>query len=180
MTLTPADLARILAQPGYSLVEESCNPLATSTQRQALATSRVQNDLDHGGEAKAQSRALLSGLGAWRNEWEFQAAVIAEAKIRAITQTEYAMLVAIPNGQYRKGQRPEAGITAGCPDLVLLCPRGNHGALFLELKVTPNKCSHAQLAMHHRLRMEGYRVVVVWDSVDEVMSVTEEYLKCSP
>jgi hypothetical protein len=114
---------------------------------------------------------------AWRSEWDFQAAVIAEAQRRAILQPEYSLLVAIPNGQYRKGQRPEAGIVAGMPDLMLCVVRVGHGALFIELKVKDGKPSQVQREMHHRLRRAGYAVAVVWDSVDEVMQVIEEYLR---
>lgn len=170
---TTDDLVEILKRPDMQEVNRHLL-LATPTQAGAHAVLRADNVCLG---ASNQNRALLSGLGAWRNEWEFQAAVIAEAKIRAITQTEYAMLVAIPNGQYRKGQRPEAGITAGLPDLVLLVPRGDHGCMFIELKLTPNRCSAAQLDMHHRLRMEGYLVAVVWDSVSAVMDEIERYLR---
>jgi len=63
------------------------------------------------------------------------------------------------------------------PDLALLVQRGGHGGLFIELKVRNGKLSKAQRDMHHRLRMAGYQVAVVWDSVEEVMRVIEEYLR---
>lgn len=113
----------------------------------------------------------------WASEHAFQSAVIDEARQRAILEPEYSLLVAIPNGQYRKGQRPEAGLCAGMPDLMFCVQRGGHGALFIELKVKDNKPSAAQREIHHRLRMAGYQVAVVWDSVDEVIEVIEEYLR---
>lgn len=112
----------------------------------------------------------------WSSEWHFQTAVIEEAKRRAILQPEYALLMAIPNGQYRKGQRPEAGLCAGMPDLVLLVQRGGYGGLFIELKIGSNKLRATQRDMHHRLRKERYMVRTIWDSVDEVMKAIEEYL----
>lgn len=171
MTLTPADLAQILRNPDISISGDSGQNAPMIAQGPYSASLRAE-----GHDSTNKGVGALLGRP-WRSEWEFQAAVIAEARIRAITQTEYAMLVAIPNGQYRKGQRPEAGITAGLPDLVLLLPRGGYGALFIELKVTPNKCNRAQLDMHQRLSREGYCSVIVWDSVDEVMSRIEEYLE---
>lgn len=113
----------------------------------------------------------------WPSERHFQEAVIAEAQQRAILQPEYSLLVAIPNGQYRAGQRAEPGLTPGLPDLALFVARGGHGALFLELKVGRNKPSRAQLDMIHRLRSEGYRCEIVWDSAEEVFGTIEEYLR---
>lgn len=103
--------------------------------------------------------------------------MIAEAQQRAILQPEYGLLVAIPNGQYRSGQRMEPGLKAGMPDLMLCCQRGTHGALFIELKSGSGKPSREQMDMHQRLRMEGYRVVLIWDSVDDVMAECERYLR---
>lgn len=171
--MTAADLARILAQPGYSLADPSALLPSPSTlcRRPGVADASNVESCQNDGKA-----ASSPSYGVWRSEWDFQSAVIAEAKLRAIAQPEYAMLVAIPNGQYRKGQRAEAGLTAGMPDLMLCVPRGGAGALFIELKCGSNKPSKAQLDMHSRLRRAGYRVVVVWDSVGEVMRVIEEYL----
>lgn len=124
----------------------------------------------------AKRRAKAASVP-WPSERHFQAAVFAEAQQRAILQPEYSLLVAIPNGQYRAGQRAEPGLTPGLPDLALFISRGGHGALFLELKVGAGKPSRAQLDMIHRLRMEGYRCEIVWDSLDEVFGTIEEYLR---
>jgi mRNA-degrading endonuclease RelE of RelBE toxin-antitoxin system len=59
---------------------------------------------------------------------------------------------------------------------MLMVRRGECGALFIELKAGSGKPSAAQMDMHYRLRREGYRVVMIWDSVDEVMRAIEEYL----
>lgn len=127
----------------------------------------------HAPGAKRRAKALE----AWPSERHFQEAVIAEARQRAILQPEYGLLVAIPNGQYRAGQRVEPGLTPGLPDLALFVARGGHGALFLELKVGSGKPSRAQLDMIHRLRMEGYRCEIVWDSLDEAFGIIESYLE---
>jgi len=112
----------------------------------------------------------------WASEHEFQAAVIAERDLRALTQPEYELLVAIPNGQYRSGQRMEPGIVAGAPDLALFVPRGRFGSLSIELKISGGKCSKKQLEFHDKLRSAGNHVVVVWDSVEEVFRHLDHYL----
>lgn len=111
----------------------------------------------------------------WRNEREFMAAVIAECDLRAILVPEYGLIYHIPNENSHK--RP--GVRAGIPDLALPIPSkcGTFHGWFCELKIGSGKCSQVQLTMHHRLRMEGYRVAVIWDSVDEVMREIEEYLR---
>jgi VRR-NUC domain. len=149
MRLSEQDLNRITLRPGYS-----------------ADTFIIHNCVIHTAERPA-----------FASEWDFQTAVIAEARQRAILEPEYSLLVAIPNGQYRKGQRLEAGLCAGMPDLMLCAQRGGYGALFIELKIRDGKPSRVQLKMHHRLRMALYSVAVVWDSVEEVMKVIEGYLR---
>lgn len=163
MIISEKDLANILKRPGYTVA-------GVSVWDPQIAQKKTVTS--------AESRAVSVR---WRSEWEFQSAVMAEAWWRAGMNSEfhqpaYQMLVAIPNGQYRKGQRPEAGLTAGLPDLVLLASRGGHGAMFIELKVGKGRLSKAQREMQERLRGAGYRCVTVWDSVDEVFQLIEEYL----
>lgn len=170
MLITEKDLTRILSQPGYSADGPLAAPLPISGSHWAQRPDPGQS-VHIGTE-----RQIGANVSVWRNEHEFQSAVFAEAQIRAILQPEYAMLMAIPNGQYRKGQRAEAGIMPGAPDILLAVQRGGHGALFIELKCGANKPSEHQREVLHRLRMEGYRSVVIWDSVEEVMREIEGYL----
>jgi hypothetical protein len=173
MLISERDLTRILSQPGYS----ADGPLAApATQaRPGIAQAPIMpSDSLMGAESLTGRPERPTSL--WRNEHEFQSAVFAEAAIRAILQPEYAMLMAIPNGQYRKGQRAEAGIMPGAPDILLAVQRGGHGALFIELKVRDGKPSEHQREVLHRLRMEGYRCMVIWDSVEDVMREIEGYL----
>ena len=168
-TLSAQELSRILSQPGYAISDGSSLPAALQKQRVGEAIA-IGVDI-HTGTPEKRSTGVL-----WASERDFQAAVIAEAQQRAILQPEYGLLVAIPNGQYRAGQRMEPGLRAGMPDLMLCCQRGPHGALFIELKVGDGKPSREQMEMHQRLRMEGYRVALVWDSVDDVMFEIARYL----
>ena len=168
-TLSAQELSRILSQPGYAISDGSSLPAALQKQRVGEAKA-IGVDIHTIATEKRPSAVL------WASEREFQAAVIAEAQQRAILQPEYGLLVAIPNGQYRAGQRMEPGLKAGMPDLMLCCQRGTHGALFIELKSGDGKPSREQMEMHQRLRMEGYRVALVWDSVDDVMFEIARYL----
>lgn len=111
------------------------------------------------------------------SEHEFQAAVIAECDKQSILRVEYGLIFAIPNGQYRQGQRMEPGLRPGVPDLFLpVARRGYHG-FFIELKVGDNKPSQKQLDWVGNLRCEGYLCHVIWDSVDKVMELIEWYLE---
>ena len=168
-TYTAQELSRILSQPGYAISDGSSLP--APLQKSGVGGAIQANTVKHIAATEKRPSAVL-----WASEREFQAAVIAECNMRAVLEPEFAMLVAIPNGQYRAGQRMEPGLRAGMPDLMLCCQRGPHGALFIELKVGDGKPSREQMEMHQRLRMEGYRVALVWDSVDDVMFEIARYL----
>jgi hypothetical protein len=51
---------------------------------------------------------------------------------------------AIPNGQYRPGQRPEAGLKSGVPDINIPIARGGYIGLYIELKIDGGKVSDNQ------------------------------------
>jgi len=101
---------------------------------------------------------------------------------KAITEwAEYqpgleSLLFAIPNGQYRPGQRPEAGMKAGMPDLCLPVPSGQHGSLYIELKTPSGRVRQEQKEMIERLRDAGNRVSVC-RSVDDALSTITEYIR---
>lgn len=114
-------------------------------------------------------------------EHELQAAIIKKCDERSILRVEYGLILAIPNGGARHpavaGKLKAEGVRAGVPDLLIpVARRGYHG-LWLELKVTPNKPSQAQLDWIRKLKAEGYRVVTVWDSVEAAMLEIESYLE---
>lgn len=109
-------------------------------------------------------------------EHDLQAEVVRRCLLRGQQDPAWSLVFAIPNGQYRSGQRMEAGLRAGIPDLFLPCPRGRYHGLFLELKVKPNKTTKRQEEWHARLREQGYKVVVVYDEADKALEVIEEYL----
>lgn len=90
MNLSPAELTRILNQSGYTLADGSL-----------LDTPRPPFDVvpPHPGKASR-----------WFSERHFQEEVIAQCDIRAVLEPEYGLVFAIPNGQYRSGQRVEPGL----------------------------------------------------------------------
>lgn len=86
------------------------------------------------------------------------------------------MLHCIPNGQYRKGQRLEAGVKKGIPDTFLpYASQGYHG-LYIELKWGKNKLSKHQKEVIAKLRKNGYRVEVCY-TLEAIIKVIEDYLQ---
>ena len=153
MRLTPADLDRILRTSDVTLVTDGAY---TTAEPSPVAAALVQVGIN--------------------SEHDLQTAVMAECERRALTQPEYGLLFAIPNGQYRPGQRMEAGLKDGVLDLFWPVPIGQHHGLFIELKWKKNKPKPKQLEWARRLRNRGYRVEFIWDSVAAVMAVMEDYL----
>lgn len=111
------------------------------------------------------------------SEHDFQAAVIAECDRRSVLRVEYGLIFAIPNGQYRQGQRMEPGLRPGIPDLFLPVARHGYHGLFIELKVGDNKETENQVKWKRYLTAEGYLCGVIWDEVERVMWFIEEYLE---
>ncbi len=123
-----------------------------------------------------QYRSVLAGkpISQWRNEHEFQRAVIAMCdRLGGL----YSLVYAIPNGQVRPGQRVEAGLRAGMPDLCLPVPRRGFGSLFLELKIGNGRLSPAQEKWIGDLRSISNKVLVIWDNLEQVEQAITEYLK---
>src|SRR5436190_19296296 len=86
------------------------------------------------------------------SEYDMQTEVFRQCAIKAETNPDWQMVAAIPNGQYRPGQRLEAGTRKGFPDLIVPIARHSRIGLALELKVTPHKPTTDQLWWHRQLR----------------------------
>lgn len=115
------------------------------------------------------------------SEFDLQTLVFEECATRALTNSDWEMVAAVPNGQYRPGQRMEAGLKRGYPDIFVALPRirGNvhrHG-LYLELKISPNKMDTYQLWWQRRLRIQGYVCECIWDDPQEVIKTLEWWIE---
>lgn len=118
-------------------------------------------------------------------ERDLQAACFERFAELAVHRHEYGMIFAIPNGQYRQGQRMEPGLKSGLPDVFCAVPRqwvDEHGdvhylaGLFIELKTERGVVRPEQFEWMHRLTCQGYRCVVC-RSVEQVIREIEEYLR---
>lgn len=165
MKLTAKELTRILNQPGYAVADGSLiDSLA--------AHNGPGHDLQPVGLSYSQTVATAPqrpSCAVWRNEREFQRAVVDAYAAWAAINREPAILCHVANENAHK----QSGIIAGMPDLVLISTKG---VAFIELKAGSGKLSAAQRETHYRLQRLGYRVVTVWDSVEEVLSEIERFL----
>lgn len=167
MKLTAKELTRILNQPDYAIADGS---LIGSV----AAPNGLHGDLQavglHGPAVKQSPQRAPCAV--WKNEREFQRAVVDAYATWAAINKESAILCHIANENAHR----QSGIVAGMTDLVLFAG-AERGSLFLELKVGSGKLSDAQREIHYRLQRMGYRVVTVWDSVEEVLAEIERFLK---
>lgn len=111
------------------------------------------------------------------SEYDMQASVIAECDLRANQDPRWGLVMAIPNGQYRKGQRMEPGLRAGAPDLFLPVARHGFHGLWLELKVGRNKQTASQAKWAGDLSALGYFYTVVCDYPAEAVRILRWYLE---
>lgn len=109
-------------------------------------------------------------------ERDLQAACFERFAQLALVRPEYGLIFAIPNGQYRHGQRMEPGLKSGVLDFFVPVMRGGYGGLFCELKVGRNQPSDNQRWWIKQLTAQGYYCCVIWDSVDAVVGEIEAYL----
>lgn len=88
------------------------------------------------------------------------------AELQSGNKPSLRLLYAVPNGQYRPGQRPEPGMKAGVPDCVLPVARGGWSALYLELKRADGRVRDTQEKWLYSLREAGNAAVVAYGFAD--------------
>lgn len=111
------------------------------------------------------------------SEFDMQSLVFEEVRRREKTNREWEMVTAIPNGQYRPGQRMEPGIRSGFPDIIVPVARHSRTGLALELKVTPHKPTADQLEWHRKLLLRNWAVDVIWDDWQKVIEKIQWFLE---
>lgn len=111
-----------------------------------------------------------------------QTSLFAQIDLLANQDPRYALAFAVPNGQYRPGERMEPGLRAGVPDICLPVPRpatpthpAYHG-LFMELKVGSNPPSARQVRWLQRLSEQGYYACIVRDDIEQALTILQDYL----
>lgn len=109
-------------------------------------------------------------------EHELQASIIAQCDWRGNQNALYKRIFAVPNGQYRPGERMEPGLRPGVPDLMLLVPSRGFNGLAIELKVGRNKVTEQQVDWLLWLDLQGWLTRVVRDDLDEAMKIIEHYI----
>lgn len=140
-----------------------------------VADGVISYALDENGKTVAVSP---SGLRLPKlTEHDMQTAIIEECDRRAIANPEWGMVVAVPNGQYRHGQRMEPGLRPGFPDLIVTVARHSRIGLGLELKVSPNKPSANQLAWHRKLILQNWIVEVIYDNPQAAIDKIQWFLE---
>lgn len=97
-------------------------------------------------------------------ENQLQASIFSEADYRANQDPRWRYLLAIPNGQYRPGQRMEPGLRPGAPDILWPMPSKGYIGLAMELKVGRNHAQLNQIEWLAWLKAQGYFTCVVRDA----------------
>lgn len=89
------------------------------------------------------------------------------------------LLFAVPNGGSRNkieaANLKRQGVRAGVSDLILLFPRGGHGALLIEMKYGKGRQRKSQKDWQQVTEAAGYRYVIC-RSLDEFMGEVRNYL----
>lgn len=146
---SPAELARIIADPdGPQLAQALPKPAKRLGRRKSL----------------------------WASEHELQQAVVDEAERLALEYAAAGLLYAVPNGQYRQGQRMEAGMRRGVPDLCLPVARHGYHGLYIELKVAGGRLSEAQDGWIAALTKQGYLCRVIMEELSEASELLRWYV----
>jgi hypothetical protein len=75
----------------------------------------------------------------------------------------------------RRMTMQKAGVLAGVPDICVPIPSGKYAALYIELKIKPNKPSEKQKRVIEQLNANGCLAVVCY-SASEAIQTLENYL----
>ena len=112
-----------------------------------------------------------------RTEYGEQQALFEWAQWAANQHPALHYLMAIPNGQYRPGQRMEAGLrySKGVPDVFLPVPCKDKHGLWIELKMPGNEPTADQWEWLRFLSRQGYEAKVCY-GFEEAQTAILNYL----
>lgn len=145
------------------------------TEKEFAEILKRNSEIDIDGDSIRYPSREESGV-ARLSEHEMQRRVFELADSEIFSDPRFAMLFAVPNGQYRAGLRPEPGIKRGVPDLFFAVPSGPYHGLFIELKVGRNMPSDAQKDWIARLTARGYYCAIVREDAVAVIEIIKDYL----
>lgn len=180
MNLSPADLAKILAQPGYAIAPGSLWEPSTTQQ----GAGDAQNGPEAQRRRKPQDFASILNCRfpeplqafPWSSERTFCRAIADERDRRVVLVPEYRLLHHIPN----ENSHHEPGVWGGIYDWCFPVARGGYHGAYLETKTGQYIPSDAQVEFARLIEAEGWYTVVVWDSVDAFFDECEKYLRGEP
>lgn len=114
-----------------------------------------------------------------RPEEEQQTLFFDYCRAKSHAHPAYAMAFAIPNERKASIQRriamKRAGLTKGIPDICVPVANDKYNALFIEMKVKPNKPSPEQKEIMKALCSVGNYAVLCW-SADEAIEILDKYI----
>ena len=91
----------------------------------------------------------------------------------------YGMAFHIPNERKASIQRrvalKRAGLKKGVPDICVPVPNEKYHALYIEMKVKPNKPSPEQLELLSQLNSQGNYAILCW-SASAAMEILDNYI----
>lgn len=95
------------------------------------------------------------------------------------THIAYALAYHIPNERSASIQRritlKRAGVLKGVPDICVPVRNNKYSALYIEMKIKPNKPSPEQISLIEHLNLVGNYAILCW-SADEAIKVLQDYL----
>jgi hypothetical protein len=151
------------------------------TEREIARLLHANPDLSIMGNGAISAPVANVVSASQMSEHDMQVEIIQECQRRALTNPDYQMIFAIPNGGHRHpavaAKLKAEGVQAGLPDLMCILARhSRHGAL-CEIKVGNNKPSEAQNWWIRRLRVEGYICEVIYDDPAKIIAFFEWYIE---
>jgi len=114
-----------------------------------------------------------------RPEEQQQTAFFDYCRAMAHVHKGYELAFAIPNERKASIARhvamKRAGLTKGIPDICVPIANDKYSALYIEMKIKPNKASSEQMDILRKLNAAGNYAVICW-SANEAIEIISKYL----